>query len=665
MKTLLNRIPLYWLVTILTGVPIAISLIFLGTYIATLEANQNDASKNSETVQLIVLYDNLAHNLAVERGLTAGVLGSKGKGQQVEALNKQRSVVDEKVANLRQFKSQFVDVNLVSALSEQILSELSKLGEVRRQVDTLKPTISPFAYYSNINQLAIDNSVLLMGTLSEHELAQTTSALVSVIIMKERAGQVRGALNGAFARKQSSLTQYSDINSYLNSGNYALRSAKLAMNRQMSAQLDTILTSATWQQVNSIQQQYLAQKETLDTLTGPSPGEWFPLATEKIKLLNQLRNSLQASILSSVESKLESSAKIEWITVIAAIVIGLVLIVTIGIALSNIRSRVNHLNERIYHMSSQRDLTTDISLQGKDELAKIAASVTDMTANLKKLLSDIVTNNESSYVRLEEIVTGAKDLRSSSETTISHCSSIAASMTQLSQSSTGIAHASENALEETKAMKSQIDDCQAQSKKSFTSMEGLVKQIEQTQSCMQELEKDATSVSQFVETITSISEQTNLLALNAAIEAARAGDHGRGFAVVSTEVRDLAQRSKEATEHISQLLANMSKNTNDAVNNMNLSREATHTTFESVQTVADSISQLERVIEQVNQHINSIASSTEEQSAASAAVDQDVDKLAEIAQHTGTLATTTRDNVSEYQQQVAAVTKQLRQFRLN
>jgi methyl-accepting chemotaxis protein len=260
---------------------------------------------------------------------------------------------------------------------------------------------------------------------------------------------------------------------------------------------------------------------------------------------------------------------------------------------------------------------------------------------------------------------GAQDLGKSSGATTAKCENIAAAMTELSQSSVEIAQSSERALEETHQMTQRVVECQGQSQSSFKAVEALVEQIEQTQTCMSELEKDAMSVSKIVDTINGISEQTNLLALNAAIEAARAGEHGRGFAVVSSEVRDLAQRSKEATEHISQLLSNITNNTATAVNNMEKSRDATHETFESVSTVTNSVAALENVIEEVNAHITSIANATIEQSKASEAVDKDVDILAEIAQQTGELAQQMNNIVSSYHGEVDRVKQQLGAFKLN
>lgn len=315
-------------------------------------------------------------------------------------------------------------------------------------------------------------------------------------------------------------------------------------------------------------------------------------------------------------------------------------------------------------MSAHRDLSQELKDTGKDEMSQISRSVNGLTESIRRVLQHILNTNEHSTEQLAQIVTSSQQLGRSSQETNAKCANIAAAMTQLSQSSVEIAQSSERALEETKQMTDKVIACQTQSLTSFRSVEALVDQIEQTQKCIKDLETDAENISKIVDTINGISEQTNLLALNAAIEAARAGEHGRGFAVVSSEVRDLAQRSKLATEHISQLLVNISSNTNTAVKNMDKSREATHTTFDSVSTVKTSVAELESVIELVNQHINSIANATTEQSMASDAVDRDVDVLAEIAKNTGSLATTMNSIVSDYQHEMDEIRHQLAEFKL-
>ncbi len=664
MKRILNRLPIYITVMLLSGIPILIALVFSVLQIQQLQSQALQAETDAESVQTILLFDELAHNLAVERGLTAGVLGSKGNSEQVNALRKQRSVVDEKIASLNQFSPQFIPSSLFSELKSDVNNRLAQLAEVRRGVDALAPTIAPFDYYSDINKLAIDNGQTLLSLIKNSQVASLGNGLISILTIKEKAGQVRGALNGAFARKSSTAQQYTAINQYLTDAQYALRLANILLPDSLQRSLTAMQTESVWQQVEQIQQYYIEQKDHLDQLDGPQAIQWFSLATDRIKLLIQLRNQVEQMMVSESEQQMRSATSIERTIMVVAVIVAVILISLLVVVILNLKQRVRGLTVQLRQMSDQRDLRQQFAHDGADEIAHIASSINQLTQSVKVLLQDVHSANQHSHKTFGQISDNAGDLGQSSEATTAKCQSISAAITQLSQSSVEIATSSERALEETRMMMSKTTECQDQSKHSFTSVERLVEQIEQTQACMQALAADAESVSKIVDTITGISEQTNLLALNAAIEAARAGEYGRGFAVVSTEVRDLAQRSKEATEHITQLLANMSQNTNKAVENMNKSHDATHATFESVTTVDQSIAALEQVIELVNEHIVSIANATTEQSKANEDVDMDINTLANIADHTGTLARQLEDVVSNYRREVNEVSEKLDQFRL-
>jgi methyl-accepting chemotaxis protein len=664
MEKLLSKYPLYLLVSILAGIPLVIALIFAVSNIMELSKQVDLTKQDKEAVQLILLFDNLAHNLAVERGLTAGVLGSQGKGAQVAALKKQRGVANQQINNLQQFTPQYLSRELVNKLRADINGQLNRLDNVRQQVDSLKPTLSPFDYYSHINQIAIDNGQILLESINNPEVSNIGEALIAIITMKERAGQVRGALNGAFARKSSSPAQYAAINQYIKSGQYAERTAMIIMSPETSQSLLKAKQNSIWKDVEAVQQKYLAQRANLQQLEGPKPTEWFGMATDRIKLLNQIRNQLQQTMQGHATEHEQQMLYYEIELAIASAIIGFVILSLLILCVRGLKSRVGQLTHQLEFMSSNQDLTIELPHEGHDEVAQIARSTQRMAQKLKHLLKDVQQMNSHSTEKLTHVTNNALDLENSSRETIKKCESIAAAATELSQSSVEIATSSERALDETNHMTEKLTRCQSQSQASFTTVENLVQQIEQTQTCMQELEKDSQSISQIVEAITAISEQTNLLALNAAIEAARAGEHGRGFAVVSTEVRDLAQRSKDATEQISQLLGNMGQNTALAVNNMNQSQTATKETFESVSTVNQSISELGSIILTVNEHITTITNSTQEQSKASDSVDQDIDLLAEIAKKTGELAHNMEGIASSYKSEVGQVTQKLNTFKV-
>ncbi|KLN66253.1 methyl-accepting chemotaxis protein [Vibrio sp. VPAP30] len=664
MRLVMQRFSLHHIFTALAGVPLLIAL-FMAIELSLVKgAIVDQAYKDKETIELTLLYDNLAHNLAVERGLTAGVLGSKGAQEQVANLRAQRAKADQHIAAFNQFQPKHISQDLTDKLKHDLSAQLAEINQIRNQVDQLSPKRSPFAYYSNLNQLAIDNAALLVSGVNNAQIIRLGNSLTSVMIIKERAGQVRGALNGAFARKRSSIDQYTSIENYLKSGQYSERATMLTMPEAYLQQFTQAKNSPTWKQVVDIENQYLAQKTSLSNLQGPSALVWFGSATERIKLVNAIRNGLVEEM-TNVVSRQANSAQWQLSLMMAgSICLGALLLGGLVVSLSSLKRRVGELTSNLASMSKSNDLSLVLQADGKNELSQISLSVNGLIASIKQLLVRVTQSNDHSHQRLDQMVQGADDLGDSSRATADKCGNIATAMTQLSQSSLEIASSSERSLEETKQMTDKVLTCQQQSQDSYVIVKALVNQIEQTQDCMLQLEQDAQSVSKIVDTINGISEQTNLLALNAAIEAARAGEHGRGFAVVSSEVRDLAQRSKEATEHISQLLSNISTNTQTAVNNMNKSREATDSTFNSVSDVNNSVSQLEVLIETVNEHITSIANSTIEQSKASEAVDQDIDVLTEIAQNTGQLADTMNDIVSSYREEVSEVNDQLLKFKL-
>lgn len=664
MTSLLRRFPLYIVVCIAAGVPLVIAIILSTQNVLELEQRAQIAIRDTQLVNLATNYDNLAHNLAVERGLTAGVLGSKGNPEIINKLRQQRVKVDSAILALSQSETDTLNSNLTTSLAQDVKQQLAELNKVREGVDKLAPHISPFNYYSNLNQLIIDNIKIVIAETQSNELTQIGDSLVAVVTMKERAGQVRGALNGVFASKTATPVLFSRVKSYIQSGNYALRMAHIAMLPIYQEQLRQIQQDSAWKNVEETQLRFLAQENNLGQIEGPSATEWFPAATQRIGLLNQLRNDMQSDMLAHAEALLKDSVFNRNVLIGVTLITSILLLGLVSTLVRSLRYRVGSMKQKLGHMTEQHDLTVELTHNGRDEISAIANSINQLTKNIKDLLFNVTDTNTHNTERLNSIVDSTQELDNSSRSTIAKCDNIATAMTELAQSSIEIAQSTERALSDTSEMNNKVQECQQQSERSFVSVKSLLEQIQATEQCMAELESDTQSIGQIVEAINGISEQTNLLALNAAIEAARAGDHGRGFAVVSSEVRDLAQRSQEATENISKLLDQITEKTRFSVENMAKSKNASDITFEAVKRVDDSVSLLETSIENVNNHINTIAHSTVEQSKACEAVDKDVDILAEIAKTTGQQADTLSEVVLGYQKDTQELNTQLSKFKL-
>lgn len=195
-------------------------------------------------------------------------------------------------------------------------------------------------------------------------------------------------------------------------------------------------------------------------------------------------------------------------------------------------------------------------------------------------------------------------------------------------------------------------------------IKNLIAEIESAAAVVQHVESDTASISEVLDVIKGIAEQTNLLALNAAIEAARAGEQGRGFAVVADEVRTLASRTQKSTEEIQQMIERLQLGVKNAVNAMTGAQERATTGSVCVEKASQSLHVIAAEVATINNMNLQIATAAEEQSAVAEEINRNVTRISNIADNTSSGATQTAHSSEDLLRLTAELRRLVSQFKL-
>jgi methyl-accepting chemotaxis protein len=237
-----------------------------------------------------------------------------------------------------------------------------------------------------------------------------------------------------------------------------------------------------------------------------------------------------------------------------------------------------------------------------------------MTYNLKSVIEGIVASGNHIMKGSQKVSSLSKQANVAIASQKELTTQVAAAINQMSYSIQGVVkHASDSAGAAQKA-KEQAEAGKISVDQTISSIRSLSNKVEDSVEVIKTLEQSSLEIGSVVEVITAISEQTNLLALNAAIEAARAGEQGRGFAVVADEVRNLAQRTRESTSEIQEMIHNLQESTSSAVKVMDTSKDEAHDTVEKSILTGQALDGVLEIITHINDTNKQVTSSVEEQS---------------------------------------------------
>ncbi len=649
------------------GLIVALPLIVIIVLAVMLGQSALERSRSAETTAqlsgLSAAISELVHRLQIERGSTAGFISSSGS-QMRDVLPGFQRDTDTALAQFRSRHQQTITADTPTAQKQvaDVESQLAQLADIRRQAQQLSIAIGESTRYYTAT---IDNLIQLAAGAAHYNsdplIGQRSTALEALIRAKEAAGQERALTTAAFSADWVTPEQHRTISERINRQRAFFELFGSVAGSDARAVLKQIEASPELEAVKRMRD-VMTERMTYGEF-GIKGADWFATSTAYIDRLYALERQVNGEIAKLAGELVDSSTRTLYITIgLSVLAIGATLVVSalLGRSISRPLSQAVRIAEQV---SSEKDFTRSIPVEGVTEVQRTAQAFNNLIGTFRHILSEARTSSEGVSSAAASISASSTQLSRSADIQAESAATVAAAATEVSSSVSETATRAATAAE-------LVDKASADTHSALDIMQEMVGRVEQaasqvtaSQGDVQSLAASSKQIGGIVGVIREIAEQTNLLALNAAIEAARAGEQGRGFAVVADEVRKLAERTASSTREISTLIHEIQQHVDSTVDSMQAAGVNVSGSLELVSRTEAALRSIGDSSERVAQSVQGMAHTIREQDIAIQQVASNAERIAAMTEENSGAARTSSDTAEELARVASALSSLVGRFR--